>query len=82
MGSKPGLSPGTASWFRRGTPQELVDMLQKVTAEAINDATVRSRLAMKLRRPPEIRRRNSGAFIKAEHTRWADIVKTANLALN
>ena len=23
-----------------------------------------------------------GAFIKAEHTRWADIVKTANLALN
>ncbi|ARP99152.1 Bug family tripartite tricarboxylate transporter substrate binding protein [Pseudorhodoplanes sinuspersici] len=66
----------------KGTPQELVDMLQKATVEAINDATVRSRLANEGATPVGNSPQEFGAFIKAEHARWADIVKTANMALN
>ena len=82
MGSKPGALAWYGFVVPKGAPQELVDMLQKVTAEAINDATVRSHLAHEVAAPAGNSPQEFGAFIEAEHTRWADIVKTANLALN
>lgn len=66
----------------KGTPEELIKLLHKATVEAINDATVRSRLANEGAKPVGNAPAEFGAFIKAEHGRWAEIVKTANLAVN
>jgi tripartite-type tricarboxylate transporter receptor subunit TctC len=66
----------------KGTPQALIDKLQKATVAAINDATVRSRLANEGAKPVGNSPEEFGAFMRAEHRRWADIVKTANLVLN
>jgi tripartite-type tricarboxylate transporter receptor subunit TctC len=66
----------------KGTPEELIKLLHKATVEAINDAVVRSRLANEGAKPVGNAPAEFGAFIKAEHGRWAEIVKTANLAVN
>jgi tripartite-type tricarboxylate transporter receptor subunit TctC len=66
----------------KGTPEELIKLLHKATVEAINDAVVRSRLANEGATPVGNAPAEFGAFIKAEHGRWAEIVKTANLAVN
>lgn len=66
----------------KGTPEELIKLLHKATVEAINDATVRSRLANEGAKPVGNAPAEFGAFIKAEHGRWAEIVKAANLAIN
>jgi tripartite-type tricarboxylate transporter receptor subunit TctC len=66
----------------KGTPEELIKLLHKATVEAINDAVVRSRLANEGAQPVGNAPAEFGAFIKAEHGRWAEIVKTANLAVN
>lgn len=66
----------------KGTPEELITRLHQATVEAINDATVRARLANEGAKPVGNAPAEFGAFIKAEHSRWAEIVKTANLAIN
>jgi tripartite-type tricarboxylate transporter receptor subunit TctC len=66
----------------KGTPEELIKLLHKATVEAINDAVVRSRLANEGATPVGNAPAEFGAFMRAEHNRWAEIVKTANLAVN
>ncbi len=66
----------------KDTPEALITLLHKATVEAINDATVRSRLANEGAKPVGNAPAEFAAFIKSEHGRWADIVKTANLAIN
>lgn len=66
----------------KGTPEALIDKLQKATVAAINDATVRSRLANEGATPVGNTPEEFGGFIRAEHRRWADIVKSSNLVLN
>jgi len=66
----------------RDTPPALIEKLQKATVAAISDTTVKSRLANEGAKPVGSSPQEFGAFIKAEHSRWAEIVKTANLVLN
>ena len=66
----------------KGTPEKLIALLHKATVDAINDPTVRSRLANEGAKPVGNSPAEFGAFIKSEHGRWADIVSTAKLAIN
>jgi tripartite-type tricarboxylate transporter receptor subunit TctC len=66
----------------KGTPQALIEKLQKATVAAISDTTVKSRLSNEGAKPVGNSPEEFGAFMKAEHRRWADIITSANLVLN
>ena len=66
----------------KGTPEAVIDRLQKATVDAINDATVRSRLANEGAKPVGNTPKEFATFMKSEHARWAEIVKSSNLSLN
>lgn len=66
----------------QGTPPAVIDTLQKATVAALKDETVRSRLASEGAAPIGNSPEEFGAFIQAEHKRWAEVVKASNLTLN
>ena len=74
------------AWFGfvvpKGTPPNIIEILHRTTVEAINASPIRSRLANEGAKPVGNAPAEFGAFIAAESKRWADIVKTANIAIN
>ena len=66
----------------KGTPRNVIDVLHRATVESINAGPIRSRLANEGAKPIGNAPAEFGAFIAAESKRWADIVKTANIAIN
>jgi len=75
----------SAAWYGfvapAGTPAEIVDKLQKATVAAINEPAVRKRLAQEGAKPIGNTPAEFGAFMAAEHKRWGEIIKAANLSL-
>jgi tripartite-type tricarboxylate transporter receptor subunit TctC len=66
----------------KGTPRNVIEILHRATLEAINASPIRTRLANEGARPVGNAPAEFGAFIAAESKRWADIVRTANIAIN
>lgn len=75
----------SAAWYGfvapAGTPAEIVDKLQKATVAAINEPAVRKRLAQEGAKPIGNTPAEFGTFMAAEHKRWGEIIKAANLSL-
>jgi tripartite-type tricarboxylate transporter receptor subunit TctC len=62
-----------------GTPKDIIDQLNRITTEAMADASVKDKLAVQgltlvPQRPEEFR-----AFIAAETTKWAKVIKDAGV---
>ena len=76
----------SAAWYGfvapAGTPAEIVDKLNKATVAALKDPTVGKRLAQEGAKPIGDTAAEFGKFIAAEHKRWGEIIKAANLSLN
>jgi tripartite-type tricarboxylate transporter receptor subunit TctC len=76
----------TSAWYGfvvpKGTPPAVIEKLQKTTVAAINEATVKSRLSNEGAKPIGNTPEEFGNFIRAEHKRWGEIIKSANLSLN
>ncbi len=66
----------------KGTPPAAVEIIRKATVEAINETVMRARLTNEGAKPIGNSSAEFGAFIASESKRWADIVKTANIAIN
>ena len=66
----------------KDTPPALIEKLQKATVAAISDTTVESPISNEGAKPVGNSPEEFGAFMKAEHRRWADIITSANLVLN
>ena len=63
----------------KGTPAEIVAALRGATVAAINDPTIRSRLANEGAKPIGNTSAEFGAFMMAETKRWEGIVRGAGL---
>jgi tripartite-type tricarboxylate transporter receptor subunit TctC len=74
-----------AAWYGfvvpKGTPPALVEIIRKATVDAINTPLIRDRLANEGAKPIGNTAAEFGAFIASESKRWAEIVKTANIAI-
>jgi tripartite-type tricarboxylate transporter receptor subunit TctC len=69
-------------WLPKGTPQEIIDRLNKAVVESLADATVRQRLAdigQQVYPPEQQTPAALGAYHKAEIEKWWPIVKAAGI---
>jgi tripartite-type tricarboxylate transporter receptor subunit TctC len=66
----------------KGTPEPIIATLRQATIDAINQPTAASRLATEGATPVGNTSAEFGAFIKEETDRWAEVVKTAGIAIN
>ena len=74
-------SPGSACWPPAGTPQTIVDRLNKEIVAILNTPEIKERLAamgatVVADKPDEFAR-----FISTEINKWAPIVKRAQISL-
>jgi tripartite-type tricarboxylate transporter receptor subunit TctC len=71
------------SWYgtvvRSGTPQAIVDKVQRDMAEALQMPDVRSKLEAAGLEPVGNSPREFGARIQEESRKWSDIVRRANI---
>lgn len=65
-----------------GTPADIIDKLNKATIAALKEQAVGKRLAQEGAKPIGGTPEEFGKFIAAEHKRWGEIIKAANLSLN
>lgn len=65
-----------------GTPADIIDKLNKATVAALKEQAVGQRLAQEGAKPVGDTPADFGKFIAAEHKRWGEIIKAANLSLN
>jgi len=76
----------SAAWYGfvapAGTPTEIIDKLNKAVVDALKEAAVGKRLSQEGAKPIGNTAAEFGTFIAAEHKRWGEIVKAANLSLN
>jgi tripartite-type tricarboxylate transporter receptor subunit TctC len=66
----------------KGTPAPIIAALRQATIDAIHQPVAASRMATEGATPIGNTSEEFGAFIKEETNRWADIVKTAGIAIN
>jgi tripartite-type tricarboxylate transporter receptor subunit TctC len=66
----------------KGTPAAIVATLRRATVDAINQPVAAQRMATEGAVPIGNTSEEFGAFIKEETQRWAEIVKTAGIAIN
>lgn len=66
----------------KGTPQPIIDKLREAAVFSLQSELVRSRLATEGATPVGNAAGEFGAFMRAEHGRWKEIVSAAKLALD
>jgi tripartite-type tricarboxylate transporter receptor subunit TctC len=66
----------------KGTPKEIVAKLREATIETITKGVVRERLEAEGAEPIGNTPEEFAAMMKAESTRWADVVKQANIKVD
>ncbi len=69
----------------KGTPRPIVDRLNQALRTALEDATVKARLAQLGVEPPEASRMSpdgTTAFVRAEIDRWLPIIRNAGISLD
>lgn len=66
----------------RGTPQPVIDKLREATVETIMTGVVRERLENEGAKPIGDTPQEFLAMMQAESTRWAEVIKKANIAID
>jgi tripartite-type tricarboxylate transporter receptor subunit TctC len=73
----------TTSWFgvgvRAGTPEDVVQEIEKVTHALTQEAVVKERMAAVIADPVVSDRKSFGAFVVAERKKWGDLIANLNL---
>ena len=76
------FSVWTALWAPKDTPKEIIARLNAAVRSALNDPTMRRRLAaleLEIPSPDQMTPEALGAFHKAEIEKWWPIIKAANI---
>jgi tripartite-type tricarboxylate transporter receptor subunit TctC len=66
----------------KGTPKDIADKIRNATIDTIKSGVVRERLQNEGAEPIGNRPEEFAAMMKAESSRWAEIVKTASIAID
>jgi tripartite-type tricarboxylate transporter receptor subunit TctC len=66
-------------WAPRGTPQPIVDKLNTEVTKALADPVVKQRIAAGAGEPSTVALKDIEPFMKAEITKWAEVVKRAGI---
>ena len=66
-------------WAPKGTPQPIVDKLNAEVTKALADPVVKQRIAAGAGEPSTVALKDIEPFMKAEITKWAEVVKRAGI---
>ncbi len=66
-------------WAPKGTPQPIVDKLNAEVTKALADPVVKQRIAAGAGEPSTMALKDIEPFMKAEITKWAEVVKRAGI---
>jgi tripartite-type tricarboxylate transporter receptor subunit TctC len=66
-------------WAPKGTPQPIVDKLNTEVTKALADPVVKQRIAAGAGEPSTVALKDIEPFMKAEITKWAEVVKRAGI---
>ena len=66
-------------WAPKGTPQPVIDKLYAEVRKALADPLVQQRIAAGAGEPARMTREEMEPFVKAEITKWAEVVKRAGI---
>jgi tripartite-type tricarboxylate transporter receptor subunit TctC len=66
-------------WAPKGTPQPIVDKLNAEVTKALADPVVKQRIAAGAGEPSTMPLKDIEPFMKAEITKWAEVVKRAGI---
>ena len=66
-------------WAPKGTPQPIVDKLNAEVTKALADPVVKQRIAGGAGEPSTVALKDIEPFMKAEITKWAEVVKRAGI---
>jgi tripartite-type tricarboxylate transporter receptor subunit TctC len=66
-------------WAPKGTPQAIVDKLNAEVTKALADPVVKQRIAAGAGEPSTMAVKDMEPFMKAEITKWAEVVKRAGI---
>lgn len=65
-----------------GTPQDIIDLLNKATVEVLDSPDLRAQLAKQGAHPQPMTPAEFADFIKKDSARWAEVVKTIKVKIN
>jgi tripartite-type tricarboxylate transporter receptor subunit TctC len=80
----PGFEAG--SWFGifapRGTPPEIIAVLNRATNEAIAEKTIEARMIEEGADPAAGTPEKFGAFVRSEHEKWRTVVRESGAVVD